>query len=159
MVRPTGEPVEINPSIGAGFKVMTVAEYTSRWKRCGPGGAAQQQRRDRSCQVTSNLTQRLSRPPRSNDDFPDCLSCGSLETKEHHFVQSWCRGKKQWESETFCCQCHAWSWRSYSDPDFLLPEQFERLEWEHMASQESARKAGLKGAAPGGGQLRAAVTA
>jgi len=28
-----GEPVEINPSIGNGFKVMTVQEYTSKWKR------------------------------------------------------------------------------------------------------------------------------
>lgn len=28
----TGEPVEINPSVGHGFKIMTVDEWTSRWK-------------------------------------------------------------------------------------------------------------------------------
>jgi hypothetical protein len=27
--------VEINPSIGTGYKVMTVQEYVSKWKRCG----------------------------------------------------------------------------------------------------------------------------
>ena len=29
----TGEPVEINPSIGHGFKIMPVAEWSARWKR------------------------------------------------------------------------------------------------------------------------------
>lgn len=28
-----GEPVEINPSIGHGFKIMSVDEWASRWKR------------------------------------------------------------------------------------------------------------------------------
>lgn len=42
-----------------------------------------------------------------NDDFPECLSCGSTATKEHHFVQSWCRGKRAWESESFCTACHS----------------------------------------------------
>ena len=37
-----GEPVEINPSIGNGFKVMTVQEYVSKWKRCV--GAARRSR-------------------------------------------------------------------------------------------------------------------
>ena len=50
-----GDPVEINPSIGHGFKVMTVDEWAGRWKR--------------------------------NEDFPDCQSCGSKNTKEHHFTQ------------------------------------------------------------------------
>lgn len=53
----TGDPVEINPSIGHGYKVMTVDEWSARWK--------------------------------SNDDFPECLSCGSTTTKEHHFTQTW----------------------------------------------------------------------
>jgi hypothetical protein len=50
-----GDPVEINPSVGHGYKIMTVEEWAARWKK--------------------------------NDDFPDCLSCGSLNTKEHHFIQ------------------------------------------------------------------------
>lgn len=50
-----GDPVEINPSIGYGYKIMTIDEWSSRWKR--------------------------------NDDFPDCLNCGSKNTKEHHFTQ------------------------------------------------------------------------
>lgn len=50
-----GDPVEINPAVGFGYKIMSVAEWSARWKR--------------------------------NDDFPDCLNCGSLNTKEHHFIQ------------------------------------------------------------------------
>lgn len=53
-----GDPVEINPAVGFGYKIMSVAEWSSRWKR--------------------------------NDDFPDCLNCGSLNTKEHHFIQVGC---------------------------------------------------------------------
>lgn len=51
-----GDPVEINPSIGYGYKVMSVDEWSARWKR--------------------------------NDDFPECLNCGSTNTKEHHFTQA-----------------------------------------------------------------------
>jgi len=102
-----GEPVEINPSSGAGYKVMTVKEYTSRWKRCAAPREAGAK--------TFDMTDESHRTHVShrNNDFPDCLSCGSLNTKEHHFIQSWCRGAKRWESEAFCCDCHAWSWRSY----------------------------------------------
>ena len=39
---PAGHPVEINPSIGNGYKVMTVQEYVSKWKRCGARRAAAQ---------------------------------------------------------------------------------------------------------------------
>ena len=39
---------------------------------------------------------------------------------EHHFMQTWCRGKKQFESELLCNDCHMFSWRSYSDPDFMV---------------------------------------
>jgi hypothetical protein len=28
-----GDPVEINPSVGQGFRVMSVAEWAARWKR------------------------------------------------------------------------------------------------------------------------------
>jgi hypothetical protein len=95
-----GDPVEINPSLGSGMKIMTVAEWTSRWKQ--------------------------------NDRFPDCLACGSTSTKEHHFTQTWCRGKKKFESEGICMDCHMWSWRSYCDPDFLTPEEFDKIRWEKM---------------------------
>ena len=64
-----GDPVEINPSLGQGMKIMTVAEWTSRWKQ--------------------------------NDRFPDCLACGSTNTKEHHFTQTWCRGKKSLNRKRF----------------------------------------------------------
>jgi hypothetical protein len=50
-----GDPVEINPSIGQGYKVMDVEEWAARWK--------------------------------PNEDFPECLGCGSSRTKEHYFTQ------------------------------------------------------------------------
>ena len=28
-----GDPVEVNPSVGYGYKIMTVDEWSSRWKR------------------------------------------------------------------------------------------------------------------------------
>lgn len=102
-----GEPVEINPSIGHGFKVMTVDEYTALWKR--------------------------------NDDFPDCLACGGMNTKEHHFVQTWCRGLRRWESETLCLDCHMFSWRSYADPDFATPEEHEKALWESMLIEQAEK--------------------
>eukprot|EP00210_Caulerpa_lentillifera_P005308 g5071.t1 len=95
-----GDPVEINPSIGEGFKVMTVEEWSDRWK--------------------------------VNEDFPICLHCGSTNTREHHFVQTWCRGKKQWESEILCLDCHHFSWRSYKDPDFKTPEEYEKEKWTDL---------------------------
>jgi hypothetical protein len=102
-----GDPVEINPSVGAGMKIMTVDEWISRWK--------------------------------PKERFPDCLSCGSTNTKEHHFSQTWCRGKKKFESETICCECHMWSWRSYADPDFLSPEEYDKLKWEKMVQENATR--------------------
>ena len=104
-----GDPVEINPSVGSGLKIMTVDEWTSRWKR--------------------------------NDRFPECLACDSTATKEHHFMQTWCRGKKQFESETLCMDCHMFSWRSYSDPDFMLPEEYDKVRWEKMV-RDKANAAG-----------------
>ena len=101
-----GDPVEINPSIGNGLKIMTVDEWSARWKR--------------------------------NDRFPDCLACGATNTKEHHFTQTWCRGKKQFESELLCLDCHMYSWRSYSDPDFMLPEEYDKVRWEKMVQDKAA---------------------
>jgi len=103
-----GDPVEINPSVGHGFKIMTVDEWSSRWKR--------------------------------NDDFPNCLACGSNNTKEHHFNQTWCRGKKLWESELLCLDCHMWSWRSYRDPDFMMPEDYEKEKWNSMITEQKAKE-------------------
>jgi hypothetical protein len=91
-----GEPVEINPSVGEGFRVMSAAEWAARWKR---------------------------------GDFPACLVCGGADTREHHFSQTWCRGKRAWECESLCLGCHAFSWRSYADPDFETPEQHEKRVW------------------------------
>jgi hypothetical protein len=51
----SGSPVEINPSLGAGFKVMDVNEWAARWK--------------------------------TSAEFPQCLACGSSNTKEHAFTQ------------------------------------------------------------------------
>ncbi|CAK0783986.1 hypothetical protein CVIRNUC_007189 [Coccomyxa viridis] len=102
----TGEPVEINPSIGHGFKIMPVSEWSARWKR--------------------------------NDDFPDCLQCKGTNTKEHHFTQTWCRGKKLWESELLCLDCHHFSWRSYKDPDFKTPEEFERDRWDAIIAGQTS---------------------
>ncbi|GIL82954.1 hypothetical protein Vretifemale_11645, partial [Volvox reticuliferus] len=98
------DPVEINPSIGSGYKVMSVAEWSSRWKR--------------------------------NEDFPTCLAedCGSTDTREHYFTQTWCRGKRVWASESLCMACHRFSWRSYRDPDFKTPEQYEKELWEGVAA-------------------------
>lgn len=50
-----GEPVEINPSVGHGYKIMSVKEWAARWKQ--------------------------------NEAYPECLVCGSHNTKEHHFTQ------------------------------------------------------------------------
>lgn len=97
----SGDPVEINPSIGSGYRVMSVSEWSARWKR--------------------------------NEDFPACLGCGGSDTKEHYFVQTWCRGQRTWASESLCLGCHSFSWRSYRDPGFKSPEQHEKELWEAMA--------------------------
>eukprot|EP01024_Parvocaulis_polyphysoides_P016280 TRINITY_DN17226_c0_g1_i1.p1 TRINITY_DN17226_c0_g1~~TRINITY_DN17226_c0_g1_i1.p1 ORF type:complete len:147 (-),score=20.80 TRINITY_DN17226_c0_g1_i1:113-520(-) len=93
-----GEPVEINPSTGSGYRVMSAEEWAARWKQ--------------------------------NQDFPECLECNGNNTKEHFFTQSWCRGKKLWESELLCLDCHKFSYRSYKDPDFETPEEYEKRRWE-----------------------------
>jgi hypothetical protein len=95
-----GDPVEINPSVGHGYKVMTVEEWASRWKK--------------------------------NDAFPECLHCGGTATKEHAFTQTWCRGKKKWDAECLCLDCHMFTRRTYCDPDFKTPEDYEKERWEAM---------------------------
>ena len=78
---------------------------------------------------------------KQKERFPHCLSCGSTDTKEHHFTQTWCRGKKKFESESICVDCHMWSWRSYVDPDFLTPEEYDKLRWEKMVAEHAAQTA------------------
>jgi hypothetical protein len=53
-------------------------------------------------------------------------------------LQTWCRGKRVWESESLCLDCHRFSWRGYRDPDFKTPEQYEKERW-------GALVAGLQG--------------
>lgn len=97
-----GGPVEINPSVGDGYRVMSVDEWAARWRR--------------------------------SDEFPDCLGCGSRNTKEHAFTQTWCRGKRVWEAESLCLDCHRFSWRHYRDPDFKTPEEHDKATWTALAA-------------------------
>ena len=48
-------------------------------------------------------------------------------------MQDWCRGFKRWSAESFCSDCHAWSWRSYADPDWLSGEDAQRLAWDKFS--------------------------
>ena len=86
---------------------------------------------------------------KQNDRFPECLACGSESTKEHHFMQTWCRSKKAFESETLCLDCHMFSWRSYSDPDFLTPEEYDKIRWENMVNDKAAGRPVVPDADPG----------
>lgn len=45
-------------------------------------------------------------------------------------LQTWCRGKKKWDSECLCLDCHSFSYRSYCDPDFKTPEEYEKERWQ-----------------------------
>ena len=53
-------------------------------------------------------------------------------------MQTWCRGKKKWESELLCMDCHSFTWREYCDPDFKTPEQYEKEKWEQLMKDEQA---------------------
>ena len=33
------------------------------------------------------------------------------------------------------------SWRSYEDPDFLLPEEYDKIRWEKMIKENKEKKA------------------
>ncbi|CAG9461483.1 unnamed protein product [Pedinophyceae sp. YPF-701] len=105
-----GLPVEINPSVGDGYKIMSVEEWSKLWKR--------------------------------NDDLAECANCGSTRTKEHHFMQTWCKLRKMWEAESLCLDCHSFTWRSYKDPDFQWPEDIEKAYWtrEYQAYKQEASR-------------------
>lgn len=71
-----------------------------------------------------------------NDDFAQCANCGSTTaTREHHFVQTWCRGKKKWDAECLCTACGAFTRRQYADPDFATPEQVEAAAWAALMQE------------------------
>eukprot|EP00879_Flechtneria_rotunda_P003561 GHRR01003795.1.p1 GENE.GHRR01003795.1~~GHRR01003795.1.p1 ORF type:complete len:147 (+),score=35.71 GHRR01003795.1:251-691(+) len=107
-----GDPVEINPSVGSGYKVMSVDEWAARWKR--------------------------------SEEFPDCLACQGTNTKEHAFSQTWCRGKRVWESELLCLDCHKFSWRFYRDPDFKTPNQYEKERWTELVARTGVMAIGSR---------------
>ena len=53
--------------------------------------------------------------------------------------QTWCRGKKHWESEAVCLDCMQYSFRGYRDPDFQTPEEFEKARWTALVAEQAAR--------------------
>lgn len=83
-----------------------------------------------------------------NGDLPDCLVCGSLRTREHHFLQDWCRGAKNWSSESLCLDCHGWSYRSYKDDAYLAPEDRDKLMWDKLLTQHDAHRVKRQSAWP-----------
>ena len=144
----SGDPVEINPSMGSGYKVRLpppprgddveggTLRFSRRTERNGRAADSPDSRAHAGGPPTKIMTvNEWSARWKQNGDFPECLKCGSENTKEHHFIQTWCRGKKKWESETLCLDCFSYSWRSYSDPDFLLPEDYEKLKWEKICEE------------------------
>lgn len=52
-------------------------------------------------------------------------------------MQTWCRGKKHWESELLCLDCHKFTWRAYRDPDFKTPEEYDREKWEALIEADT----------------------
>lgn len=80
-----------------------------------------------------------------NPDFAGCGNCGlEAYTREHHFVQTWCRGKKMWEAESLCVACGAFTRREYSDPDFQTPEQVEAAAWAALRAGRAVEGAASK---------------
>jgi hypothetical protein len=57
------------------------------------------------------------------------------------FYQTWCRGRKHWESESLCLACHAFSRHAYRDADFESPEEAEKRLWTAMVAGAGAAAA------------------
>ncbi len=55
-------------------------------------------------------------------------------------MQTWCRGKKMWESESQCLDCLHFSWRAYRDPDYLTPEEHEKAHWTTLVQQQRQQR-------------------
>lgn len=75
-----GDPVEINPSVGEGFRVMSVKEWAARWRRNGDevafeggGGGGNGGGSEGAGAAAAADVKPLGR----------CLACGSDDTKEH----------------------------------------------------------------------------
>jgi hypothetical protein len=74
---------------------------------------------------------------KTSPEFPECLACGGTNTKEHAFSQTWCRGKRVWEAESVCLDCLQFSHRAYRDPDFQMPEEFEKERWQRLVAEQA----------------------
>lgn len=79
-----GDPVEINPSAGDGFRVMSVREWAVRWRRNGDAVAFEAGGEGEGINPSAPAAKPLGR----------CLACGSDDTKEH--------------GEFFGCVCPCW---------------------------------------------------
>lgn len=96
-------------------------------------------RREARRRTYSDANNHRERVAHAQEDFRSCLACGSLNTKEHHFIQTWCRGNRKWESEILCLDCYSFSWRSYKDPEFSTPQEYEKERWHKMIKNTQAR--------------------
>jgi len=70
-----GDPVEINPSAGDGYKVMTAREWAARWRRNGDVCAA-------AFAAAASPASGAAPAPEASP-LGRCLACGSDDTKEH----------------------------------------------------------------------------
>jgi hypothetical protein len=160
-----GEPVEINPAVGHGFRVSNREgrRYETRGRNekiksnCrkaflshfflrrffSPSPLSRKTKKnDHKIMTVDEWSSRW----KCNDDYPECLHCGSsTSTRECHFVQTWCRAKKCWEAESLCLCCQRFSWRSYRDPDFKTPEQYEAERWAELLGRKLGVREGEKG--------------
>ena len=50
--------------------------------------------------------------------FPECHSCGSVDTKRIFFTDEALDGKRRWTSETLCLDCHKFTWREYIEEGY-----------------------------------------
>ena len=157
-----GEPVEINPSVGAGYKVMTVAEYTSRWKRCvrlaqlGVSGGSVpflEMRRDPPRRVTSAVppiactgtaTSRTASPAaawiRRSTTSSSAGAVARSAGRASRFARRVTAGRggrtgAAGSSALACTHSVTRPRCTNSDPDFLLPEEYEKLKWDPAVMQ------------------------
>lgn len=77
----SGDPVEINPSAGDGFRVMSVAEWAARWRRNGDAAAYDDGAAGAAGAAGAGAAAVSGLPAPS--PLGRCLACGSDDTKEH----------------------------------------------------------------------------
>ena len=103
--------MEINPTVGHGFKIMTLDEWARRWKRNDdfPDCLA--------CRSSNTKEHHFTQVPAAS---ALCLS-SSVRMELHAgciiwimqtwlLAQTWCRAKEKWESELLCMDCHHYTW-------------------------------------------------